>query len=240
MNVIKTLLCLLILIFSIVNCSDSEEASSKSTMTVTATANGIRHSDGAITIDSDAKISPEMNERFEKRFEINKQYPAEHPPKEAKLYTVKKVISGDTILLNDGTSVRLVGVMAPNKTKMKFNAAISEKFKVPTQNIHNYELLSREYLQRLLNEETISYVIHSKLENGQIAGYLWIVDDFLMKDPDLKGFITSPSYSCVNETVITSGWCFADKDSKHKLLEKYLILQDHAVMAEVGMWEKGS
>jgi endonuclease YncB( thermonuclease family) len=234
-----SLFSIIIILLLTLGCTDKQEGSSTSSTTITATANGVRHANGTISIKSDADIPPEMNKQFEKRFEINRQYPADHPSKDTQLFTAKEILSGDTIILNDGTHFKLAGIIAPNKSSTIFNEAIEEKYQVGINKISKYELLSREYLQRLLNDEKLACIPQSKAENETIMGYLWIVDDSLMNDPETKAFIKSPSYSCINETVITSGWCFADMAFSHKFLEKYLILQEHAKAAKVGLWEQG-
>ena len=223
-----------------IGCESKQKASSTSSTTITATATGIRHEDGTISIEANTKIPAEMDAQFEKRFDIDRKYPAKKPSEDTKLYTVREIISGDTLILNDGILFKLAGIIAPNKSNKIFNENMEERFQVSMNNISKYELLSRNYLKRLLNDKKLAFIEQSKTENGTIVGYLWIVDDSLMRDSKMKGFFKSPSYSCVNETVITSGWCFADMNFSHKFLEKYSKLQEHARNAKVGLWEQHS
>ena len=169
MKQMKLILGIIIIALSIFCCSkEKQEGSSKSGKTVTATASVVRHADGTISIESDTKITTEMSKQFEERREIERKYPPDYPSPNSQFFTIREVLSGDTLILDDGTLFKLAGVIAPNKSNTLINKTIQDEFQLSINSILKYELLSREYLQRLLKDEKLAYIELYKTDDKQL------------------------------------------------------------------------
>jgi len=79
------------------------------------------------------------------------------------------------------------------------------------------------YLSRVLQGSTVSVVVVPSDESRSsepIPAEVWSVDDTLQ----LKGLTTTPSYSNIVETSITSGWCHVEATQTCKRNERYAAL----------------
>ena len=57
------------------------------------------------------------------------------------------------------------------------------------------------------------------------SAYVWQVDTSLMNDPEMKGIITGPSFSRMNDNVILKNWCELDFENQSKYHHRYIALE---------------
>jgi endonuclease YncB( thermonuclease family) len=206
--------------------------------TISATAEAFLHPDGTISTRTDVALNHETQKLFKELRIIEQRYPSIQPTSDAKLYDVTKVISGDIILLDDGTILRLAGIKCPHEDDAEHNSYFTDYYHIRLTKVQEYVSLSKTYLERLVKNEKVSFIEYSKVGDGSIMGYLWLVDFSLMNDPETKDIITGPSYTCINDTILTSGWGVADSKLQHSYSEKYTKLQKTAQEKQVGIWAK--
>ncbi len=206
--------------------------------TISATAEAALHPDGTISTQTEVALNHETQKLFKERRIIEQQYPSIQTTSDAKLYDVTKVISGDIILLDDGTVLRLAGIKCPHEDDAEHNSYFTDYYYIRLTKVQEYVSLSKTYLERLVKNEKVSFIEYSKVGDGSIIGCLWLVDFSLMNEPEMKEIITRPSYTCINEVILTSGWGVADSKLQHLYSEKYTKLQKMAQESQVGIWAK--
>jgi hypothetical protein len=190
------------LLLAVIACSDNNAEKTK----YSASATAIMKSDGAIeTRDASKKEIARLEQSLERHNEIDKEYPGPMQYDEIRklhLYEVQAVNMQGVISLKDGPDIILEGVKC--------------EFKI------------QNYLAKLLSSEDdrIAFIPSNGKDMTPIPSYIWHADISLMKDPELKDFIKGPSYSALNETVLTSGWCVPEKTKTRKYYERYKALEE--------------
>ncbi len=122
---------------------------------------------------------------------------------------VIRVISGDTIIVDGGQSVRLIGVLAPQNEEM---AKEARKFL-------NTQLLGQEV--DLLDDNVNTSISH-KDQYGRRLAYVYRLSDNLF----------------VNRDLIRRGLCFYSSKNLQKQAASFLNDQQNARKTQVGVWEK--
>ena len=165
------------------------------------TATAEKHADGTITTrkptSSEANSLDALRNHLK---EIDRKYPGPQIPKNAQLFRVTSVDNSGNITLENGQRIRLEGMKCSPETP--------------------------DYLRRLLmgDMDRVVYIISSKSNEVPAAAYIWHASLSLMNDPEMKKYITSPSYSPLNEGALTSGWCTQEKSSSNAYNERYEAL----------------
>lgn len=204
--------------------------------TISETVKAVLHDDGSVRIQTGVALDERTKMSFKRRLRIDEQFPSKKPDSNSALHSVKNVISGDTVLLDDGTILRLAGIKCPHEDDAEHNSYFTEHYHIRLTKMQEYASLSKTYLERLVEAEKFSFIEHSKVDDGSIIGYLWLVDFSLINDFEMKEMITSPSYTCINETILTSGWGVTDSKLQHAYSKKYTELQKMAQEIQVGIW----
>lgn len=170
-------------------------------VTVSGSAVAERHADGTITSrkpTSSEIIALEVSRNNLK--EIDCKYPGPEIPKNAKLFQVISIDNKGTITLENGQRIRLEGMKCSPETP--------------------------DYLRRLLmgDMDRVVYILSSSQKDDPAAAYIWYASLSLMNDPEMKEFITGPSYSVLNEAALTSGWCTPERSSSNAYNDRYEAL----------------
>ena len=228
---------LVLIALTVYSCRKGSDSELDKTEKVSVTVEAIAYPDGTVVTETDVALDPKTKRFFGEMEKLEEQYPRMQPPSDATLYNVSKVISGDLILLDDDTVVKLAGVKCPHESDPEYNDYFIKIHKIPANQVQKYAKLSRIYVERFLEGGKVAFIQQSKTNGGVIVAYLWTVDFSLMNDPEMKGLITGPSYSCMNESILTSGWGVADLDLKHSYADKYIKLQKLARENKRGLWE---
>ena len=203
MTLHKTIICacLLLLLFG---CKEGNKSDNE-TKTISASATGIRKSDGTIEVrDSTKNEESRLDQNIKRHNEINRKFPLPwkfEDTAKLKLYKIKSVNEQGVITLEDNTTLILEGVKCNSK--------------------------DLKYIAKILSSDTdrIAFIPSTDSEIIPTPAYIWHASLFLMQDPEMKGIVTSPSYSALNETVITSGWCVAEQTENNKFYERYQALE---------------
>lgn len=168
---------------------------------VSASATAERSSDGTITSRPATTVEIEDLEQSWKRLkEIDRKYPGPQVPKNAKLLRVKSVDNNGNITLEDGLRIRLEGMKCSSETP--------------------------EYLRRLLmgDMDRVAYILSSTRNDNPVSAYIWHASLSMTNDPEMKKFITGPSYSPLNEGALTSGWCTPERSPSNAYNDRYEAL----------------
>lgn len=158
-------------------------------------------SDDTITSRPATPAEIEDLHQFGKRLkEIDSKYPGPQIPKNAKLLRVTSVDNNGNITLENGQRIRLEGMKCSPETP--------------------------DYLRRLLmgDMDRVVYILSSTSNDNPAGAYIWHADLSLMNDPEMKKFITGPSYSPLNEAALTSGWCIPERASGNAYNDRYETL----------------
>ncbi len=137
--------------------------------------------------------------------EINKRYP---PPlgqaelSKLKLYSVKSVSKQGVITLENGPDLILEGVKCSSANQGRITQFLYDE------------------------ADKVSFIPSTNSKISPIPAYIWYEDLSLMQDPDFKDFVTGPSYPSLNESVIGSGWCTAERTAHNKYYERYRALEE--------------
>ena len=197
------ILILVCLCLAIAACNDNHDDTK---IKSEASATAILKDDGSIeTRDANKKEIEALDKSIEAHHKIDKKFPGPMKLEDVaklKLYEIESVNRQGVISLKEGPEIILEGV------KCQFDA--------------------ENYLAKFLSTEDdrIAFIPSSTIEQTPIPAYVWHANLNLMKDPELKDFITGPSYSALNETAITSGWCVVDNTKKHKYYDRYKALEE--------------
>ena len=126
-----------------------------------------------------------------------------------KFHTVVTVFDGDTIALDDGRKVRLIGVDAP-------------EVESPYRKREPFGDESRVYLSALILEKKISLVVGDppKDRYGRTLAYVYMGDVL------------------VNGRIIRDGWAFAYRKFHHQWSDLFLIYEREARSRGIGIWKK--
>ena len=135
--------------------------------------------------------------------------PAETP----KVYTVKRVIDGDTIELDNGVTVRYIGIDAPET-------------KHPSKPVEYFGKEATEYNRKLVKGKKVKLVfdVQEKDKYGRLLAYVYLPDD-----------------TFVNAELVKGGYAkVATHPPNVKHQELFLKLQRDAQRENRGLWSKES
>jgi micrococcal nuclease len=126
-----------------------------------------------------------------------------------KFYAVVTVFDGDTIELDDGRKVRLIGVDAP-------------EVESPYRKREPFGDESKAYLSALILEKKISLVVGDppKDRYGRTLAYVYLGDVL------------------VNGRIIRDGWAFAYRKFHHQWSDLFLVYEREACSRGIGIWKK--
>ena len=172
--------------------------------------------------------------------ELSPVYPS--LPKAAQKYHCKSVYDGDTLTLNDGSKVRLLGIDTPE---------IKEK--------QPFALEAKEYTKKYCHEKDIWLTFQepdgmknekNKDHYGRLLAFIWVQLDSTnnaQSNNNQRGRKrkqqrqSTSQYLCINEGVIASGLAHQYSPSKSKKVhnhDKLLGLQKYARQNKLGQWKK--
>ena len=168
---------------------------------VSGSAAAERSSDGTISSRPATPAEIEDLHQFGNRLKkIDNKYPGPQIPKNAKLFRVTSVDNNGIIILENGQRIRLEGMKCSPETP--------------------------DYLRKLLmgDKDRVAYILSSTSNDNPAGAYIWHASLSLMDDPEMKNFITGPSYSPLNEGALTSGWCTSERTSSNAYNDRYEAL----------------
>jgi len=142
-----------------------------------------------------------------------------------RLYTVTKVVDGDTLILNGKKKVRLIGVDAPeSRINNKFQRDIKNSGCTADQVLSAGEE-SKYFLSKFVNGEKIYIKLdgHKKDRYGRFLVYAFLKDN----------------ERSINETIIFEGYGVAYTKYNFKYKERFLKAEENAKALKKGIWKAG-
>ena len=164
---------------------------------ISATAVAEAASDGSTTVrKATLEEKSELEADIQKRKAIDERFPGSPTPFGSPSERVTDVSVPGVLKLESGRIVRFDGVHC------------------------NEEAVG--YLRQWLQGATVSVVVVATTQSTAqpIPAEVWAADT----DLQTKGLATSPAYSNILETAITSGWCQVEATSTSKRIERYTAL----------------
>jgi micrococcal nuclease len=126
----------------------------------------------------------------------------------SRLHTVEKVFDGDTIELNDGKKIRLIGVDAP-------------EVESPYRKKEPFGYESKAYLSALILHKKVTIVVGDppKDRYGRTLAYVYLGDVL------------------VNGRIIRDGWASSYRMFHHPNRDLFFVYEREARSRGVGMWK---
>ena len=132
-----------------------------------------------------------------------------HMAKSLDLHTVIKVYDGDTIQIEDGTRVRLIGIDAPEVNS-------------PYGHAEPYGYASKRYLVRLLHGEKVRIKVGPEPfdKYGRTLAYIYLTDGTL-----------------VNARIVRDGWARVYRRFGFRYKDLFVSYEREARAKGIGMWQ---
>jgi len=131
---------------------------------------------------------------------------------------VERVIDGDTILLENGEKVRLIGIDAPEYYKL----TDKEKFGLDEDYLYEWGVKAKLYLEdRILNKDvSLKYDREKRDCYGRLLAYVYL------------------DHEMINRTMIKEGYARSTPEFEFKYREEFIELEKEAKKERKGMWHK--
>jgi len=199
----RNTLWLLILVLILYSCQRDKTVSDNNEVSGSATA--MLQPDGSVvTREPTEKELKSVNKFHQNMRQLDQKYPGPDIPRDAILYSVKSVDLGGNIHLQDGPTIRMEGLTCKPETA--------------------------RYIKGMFLDETDKavFVMSANTQESSTPAYLWLADLSLMQDPELKGIVTGPSYTSLNDIALINGWCVPARTRSNKYYDRYVELEKFA------------
>jgi len=171
-------------------------------------------------------------------------------------YTVSRVVDGDTIILNNGERVRLIGVDTPDLRDPGRNRRNAERFGIELEHYESYAQKAKDFVQELVEREKITLVfdpINEKINHrdkyGRLLAYVKIplVPELPERSiPDLDLAINvipreethDEMYIDLNGSIVRSGHGLVYRRFDFKYKDEFLELEQEAKENRRGLWQQ--
>lgn len=138
--------------------------------------------------------------------------------------TVRNVIDGDTVVLNNGKKVRLIGIDTPEiHSGQKLNRDAKRTNK-PVAEIKKLGLVAKQFTERLLGGKKVIIEYDDRIKDryGRTLGYLYLNDG-----------------TFINEEIIRQGYGVAYIRYPFKYMNRFRAAEKEAREAQRGLWADG-
>ncbi len=182
----------ILIIITLLGCDNNDKKS------ISFSETAYKNAKGEIVVrDATQKEIDSLNEGFKMMDKINSKYPTPPTPWNKKIFAVKSITDNGIFILENNTQVSLAGI------------------KCGPRGVY--------FIRKFFEEDTekLSYIAENETTDGIFESYVWLADLSLMKDPDEKKYVVSPSFSSVNDMVIQNNWCDIDPESDSQYLSRY-------------------
>jgi hypothetical protein len=190
------LIHLLIIALTGIGC----ESNDPKTISTSATAS--KNTSGEFVVRDATQSEIDSVRRFHEKIQkINEMYPAPPAPLKGETFVVRAITEKGVFILENNLQVKMSGIKCrPSGVK---------------------------FLRRFFEEDTerLAYQKENQLSNGVVESYIWLVDSSMMNDSEMKGAITGPSYSSMNDTAILNNWCEIESYGTSKFHSRYVALE---------------
>ena len=171
--------------------------------TISASATSAINEDGEIIVRDATKNEISSLDNFRRKIEkIDRQYPPPTLPLNHETYKVLSISNDGVFNLNGGIKVKMSGIVCNQQGVVYIKKFFSEK------------------------DEKLAFLpMETSGDGDYTSAYVWQVDTSLMNDPEMKGIITGPSFSRMNDNVILNNWCELDFENQSKYHHRYISLE---------------
>ncbi len=131
---------------------------------------------------------------------------------------VEMVFDGDTLLLDNGEKVRLIGIDAPECSSVTDPAEFGG---LNEDHLYEWAVKAKLYLEnKVLHEEiSLAYDWERRDEYGRILAYVYVGDEM------------------INRTMVEEGYARATPEFSFKYKEEFVQLEKEAKQENRGMWK---
>lgn len=170
--------------------------------TISASATASRNASGEVVVRDATQSEIDSVKRFHGKIQkINEMHPAPPAPLKGETFVVRSITEKGVFILENNVQVKMSGIKC-GPEGVKF---------------------IRRYFDE--NTERLAYQKEKQLSNGVVESYIWLVDSSMMNDPEMKGTITGPSFSAMNDTAILNNWCEIESDGTSRYHLRYVALE---------------
>jgi hypothetical protein len=171
--------------------------------TISASATSTTNKDGEIVVREATKKEISSLDNFQSKIKnINNEYPPPALPTNRQTYKVLSISNDGVFSLDGGIKVKMSGIVCNQQGVAFIKKFFSEK------------------------DEKLSFLATETSGDGDYTpAFIWQVDTSLMNDPKMKGIITGPSFSNMNDNVILNNWCEIDFENQSKYHQRYIALE---------------
>ncbi len=140
---------------------------------------------------------------------------------------VQKVLDGDTVKLEDGRLIRLIGVDCPEFNKEEGNELDASKLKIPYPHFVSYAKKAKDYLE-------------TRVDQGPLK---------MVMDPAFKNFVDPSGRSwayfnkggrSINQDMIRQGYCFLHQGYQFRDRKAFFQAQNQAKAEKRGLWNQAN
>lgn len=163
---------------------------------------------------------------------------------EQKLVKVVRVVDGNTLVIEGGQEIRLIGVAAPSPHDELKDMPLDEQIRH-----HDMAMEVKNFVKYLVEGRTVRLELdpmhakafgHKDLD-GRILCYVWFTAPIFQRTPDwlvMDPTIETGYYDAfLNAAILRAGYAQTEMGWPFELAPKFLALQDEAKNAKRGIWK---
>lgn len=190
------LIHLLMISLTVIGCESNDPK------TISASATASRNASGDVVVRDATPSEIDSIKRFHEKIQkINERHPAPLTPLKGETFAVRSITENGVFVLENNVQVKMSGIKCGPE-----GVTFLRKFFVK-------------------DTERLAYQKENQLNNGIIESYIWLVDSSMKNDPEMKGIITGPSFSGMNDTAILNNWCQIESEGTSKYHLRYVALE---------------
>jgi micrococcal nuclease len=139
------------------------------------------------------------------------------------VYTVRHVSDGDTLVLEDGKKVRLIGVDTPEIADPARNKQNARRNKLDAGTVDDFAEKARRFMEKQVEGRRVrlEYDWQKEDKYGRTLAYVFREDDDV----------------CLNELLLTEGYGFAYLYFPFRRWEEYRAAAEEARLEKRGLWK---
>lgn len=148
--------------------------------------------------------------------------------KQSELHShVEKIVDGDTLVLTNGKTIRLIGVDCSENDEARKNDRDAYHYGVPKADYVKYGEQGIEFLESELVDKEVTVKVDSRHEAVEYQDYSGRILGYILKDGELY-----------NKKLIEKGFCGLWSQIDFSKYEEFKSAQTKAKNEKTGMWER--
>jgi micrococcal nuclease len=139
---------------------------------------------------------------------------------------VKRVLDGDTLELEDGRMIRLIGVDCPEFSQKTSNRISASKLGIPYPHFVSYAQESKDYLKERTGSGPVKIEMDPAAGNYvDPSGRLWV-------------YLQGKNNTTINEDMIRQGYCFVHEKYRFLYREEFTGAEKEAKTEKLRIWSQ--